>query len=833
MNSLFGGGPLGAGKQSGSSSNAAGGGGSSTSNAGGWGSMLKNAINQVESQLDKYLEIPNENGSNTAALRGRAQQQQQQQQQQMRGSAARQARLARLAPAQGIDNRQAANGASPLDTPRSQSRASKGTPRSESVSRSSTPGPGNSSKHSAQHRGDIEPSAPATVGQAAKEADQVHSSKGGELAVGENDSLETDLMDAFGVELEQEPQPASTRNGGLDGQATETPKEPVESTIAVDANSKSVSETKQVQPVVTSHSRTKSDASSPSTDAASHVKVENPYIQAELKKLRTTQIPAKPENMRSMIEEKNKRIEALLIEGQEWSAKELRLSNTIKKLRAEGKSHEKANGLMQKKLEAAISKNDELSEKLKRASLADRATADNVKTLNAKIRDLEGQRKTLERELKTATDAQNSLKASLAKANDEVAGLRSEISHIRSAKSQEATKRSDEIRAEAEQQSAKIRAEAESAQQRLQAQIEQLQQRVMVVEEEAREREVSSLTQIRSLQSQLRNAEVHNSDVTAEVQEHTLPLLRQIEELHMRQTGQRHEWAAKERDWAAQLRASTRSAEKMKAELDAKAQDVGTIQTQVAAEVKKNEGAQAEIDRLSEQIRTEAKIRADIKQQLDESHATIQQLNSKIEGLASLRAAYADTQERGGSPADLVGAPESGSAGPDGSLAGTGPLSTPRDLGFASPPNIDKIGGFSHIRNRSASSVSSVGSRSRRGSGAEPPSHLQQPADLTLHASNKKLGAQITSLKAQLQTALKQKHEYSRNLVDMSVEVEKLRAAGAQQQALAKELDELKHRHATALEMLGEKTEEVMELQADIKEVKDVYKQQLQQFLKK
>ncbi|KAI8324797.1 hypothetical protein GQ54DRAFT_255850 [Martensiomyces pterosporus] len=67
----------------------------------------------------------------------------------------------------------------------------------------------------------------------------------------------------------------------------------------------------------------------------------------------------------------------------------------------------------------------------------------------------------------------------------------------------------------------------------------------------------------------------------------------------------------------------------------------------------------------------------------------------------------------------------------------------------------------------------------------------------------------------------------------MSVEVEKLRGANAHQQVLVSELDELKRRHATALEMLGEKTEEVMELQADINEMKEVYKQQLQEILLK
>ncbi|KAJ2018850.1 hypothetical protein GGI06_002647, partial [Coemansia sp. S85] len=93
------------------------------------------------------------------------------------------------------------------------------------------------------------------------------------------------------------------------------------------------------------------------------------------------------------------------------------------------------------------------------------------------------------------------------------------------------------------------------------------------------------------------------------------------------------------------------------------------------------------------------------------------------------------------------------------------------------------------------------------------------------------LNAQITSLKAQLQSALRQKNEYSSSLVEMSLELDKLRAGSAQRTDLAAELQELQRRHETALEMLGEKTEQVSELQADIAEIKSAYRQQLQSLL--
>ncbi|KAJ2902243.1 hypothetical protein GGI21_004580 [Coemansia aciculifera] len=66
----------------------------------------------------------------------------------------------------------------------------------------------------------------------------------------------------------------------------------------------------------------------------------------------------------------------------------------------------------------------------------------------------------------------------------------------------------------------------------------------------------------------------------------------------------------------------------------------------------------------------------------------------------------------------------------------------------------------------------------------------------------------------------------------MSLELDKLREGSAQRTDLAAELHELQRRHETALEMLGEKTEQVAELQADIAEIKSSYRLQLQSLLK-
>ncbi|KAJ1951098.1 hypothetical protein FBU59_000357 [Linderina macrospora] len=839
MNSLFGGGPMGTPKQPGNTGKsntpaAVTAANNKQANASGWGNMFKNAINQMETHLDKYLEIPSSEAGQIRPVAGRG-----------RGArggyvGSRQTHAGRQV------ERKNATGASPLDSPRSQSRMSNA---SGSGSRSATPRPGIASepRHSTAEAVDVSR-------QSARET------KAGA------EELDTELFDAFGIAVDDDQQTkGKSVDKSISGNEFERKPTPVQETQAAEeiaavssrassdmhgdaqttaTSSQNGSQGLEVSEPASAHG---SDAASNAdlADSAADSKAENPFIQAELKKLRTTPIPDKPGEMRALIEERNKKVEALLLEGQSWSTKELRLSNTIKKLRADAKLQDKAAALLQKKIEAANAKNEELSGKLKKASQVDSTTVNNIKSLNTRIYELGTQRKAMERELKSAMDEKKSLAAKLEKAETEIAKLRKDIDSAKGERDADKKSRDDSVRRQVGQEAAKIRADAESTRLRLQTQVEELQQRLLVVEEDARDREVSSLAQIRTLQAQLRGAESKSSDETADIQEHTLPLLQQIEELQMRQTEQRHEWAAKEREWAAQMRAAARSADKLQAQIDAKTDEVDEIRKALALEAKLRAEERAEADQLKIQLQTEAKIRTDIKQQLDGLHEANRQLTSKLESASASGAQSARLAALRGHSMSPVGmSPAGGMVATDDGDSMTPIPALPRDLmssavpagsGYSSGTNER----FGHARNLSSSSVSSTNSRQRRGSGSEAMSplqqqqqqqpHSQQHADMAVHAATRKLGAQITSLKAQLQTALRQKHEFSKDLVTATMELENTRRQADQHESLAKELTELKRRHETALEMLGEKTEEVMELQGDIAEMKKAFRAQIQE----
>ncbi|KAI9502933.1 TATA element modulatory factor 1 TATA binding-domain-containing protein [Coemansia spiralis] len=854
MNSLFGGVPLGAGKQtsnSGSDTNnntttTNNGNGKNTPSAtggglGGWGSMFKNALNQVETHLDRYLELPNEPGAVSGAASVRTRQL----------SHSRSMRSLRQPP----DSR-SARPAGSSNTPKDDD-AGASRPHSRIAQSGDTAADSDSAlSPTASLNAKLSHPFTSQMSRSVDDARVRSHSAQKQAETTQGDDIDSNLLDAFGIDLDdgQKPPPQDIVKMGAK-QSIESPQKPTSSsthgasslTKGVDEDrniddasgeSEETAQADQTQIATNGAATLNTDTSmtkqTPATAAQSSV--DNPYIQEELRKLREAQIPGSPEKMRAVIEQYSQRIEALLLEGQQWSAKELRLSNVIKKLRADNKNYERAAGSVQKKLDAAVSRNDDLNEKLKRASLTDRSTTDNIKALKNRLQAADTQRRTLERDLDSLTSARNTLSTALSAAESEAGSLRNELATTKAQYGQELQKAKEEARKEAAMRITNSKAEAGASQQRLQAQLDELQQRLMVVEEETRDREVSLLTQIRTLQAQLRSTELQNSDRGDEIQQHTLPLIQQLEELRMRQTEQRHEWTKKENGLSARARDLVREINDLKTQLDARAAELAEARDNIATEAKGAVSARQESDRLRQQLQAEIKIRSDMKRQLEDAHGNVRRLTTKLDELASLRSTALGTA-----------APESTAmayASAELPTAGTSSMSPPSRL--ATEPVIAERGAPAaslanrHGRNISVSSVSSNDSRHRRSSAADStgtvgvaavPSTSDSAA--ATHAATKKLSAQVTSLKAQLQTALKQKNEFSRNLVELSLELEKARTDGTQLQGAAKELEELKRRHETALEMLGEKTEQVMELQADISEIKEAYKEQIQSLLRK
>ncbi|KAL5356984.1 TATA element modulatory factor 1 TATA binding-domain-containing protein [Aspergillus floccosus] len=94
-----------------------------------------------------------------------------------------------------------------------------------------------------------------------------------------------------------------------------------------------------------------------------------------------------------------------------------------------------------------------------------------------------------------------------------------------------------------------------------------------------------------------------------------------------------------------------------------------------------------------------------------------------------------------------------------------------------------------------------------------------------MSATVRRLESERAASKDELARITSQRDEARQQVVDLMRESEEKKAADARVQELERRLEELDQRYQTTLEMLGEKSERVEELQADIVDIKQMYRE--------
>ncbi|KAI3010678.1 hypothetical protein CBS147346_1443 [Aspergillus niger] len=94
-----------------------------------------------------------------------------------------------------------------------------------------------------------------------------------------------------------------------------------------------------------------------------------------------------------------------------------------------------------------------------------------------------------------------------------------------------------------------------------------------------------------------------------------------------------------------------------------------------------------------------------------------------------------------------------------------------------------------------------------------------------MSATVRRLESERAASKDELARITTQRDEARQQIVDLMREAEEKRSSDARVQELEKRLEDLDQRYQTTLEMLGEKSEQVEELQADIADLKKIYRE--------
>lgn len=101
-----------------------------------------------------------------------------------------------------------------------------------------------------------------------------------------------------------------------------------------------------------------------------------------------------------------------------------------------------------------------------------------------------------------------------------------------------------------------------------------------------------------------------------------------------------------------------------------------------------------------------------------------------------------------------------------------------------------------------------------------------------MSAAVRRLESEKAAHRDELARLSAQRDEAREQTVGLMKEAEEKRAADARAKKLEKEVEELNARYLTTLEMLGEKSEKVDELQADVADVKEMYRELVDQTMK-
>ncbi|KAJ1976923.1 hypothetical protein H4R34_003794 [Dimargaris verticillata] len=569
--------------------------------------------------------------------------------------------------------------------------------------------------------------------------------------------------------------------------------------------------------------------------------------------------------LKAQVADRDQRLDQLISEGRDLSKQELRLSNTIKKLKLDVTHREKRMKELQSQTDQANAKVDKWIKIHQSAQDLAQRQDDKHRAQAAQIDQLNRTILGLRKELRGAQDGQKSLQVALDHADQEAAEAKRECDRLKqSVKAQTSeTEASATRRMEAEL--ARARKDWEASVQALEQQAGEAKQQLIDAQTAFAAKEADWQTQLSTLRMRLDVSTSTQDSYSLDLHEHTAPLFHQIEELTSRLNHETHQRAQSERKLMHDLKRAQKRAQETQhrlneatAQLNATTPQVINATEALAATRATLETQRAENDQLR---RTLAAI-----------NTQVVDLQQQVAGLEAERDALVDEKAKVTHAMAMPAMTSSfipSTADPRPTIRTNGlqlhslspiayPLTDQSALKSNSPPLPSQVPGdglqgqdLDRQFPAPSSSPSSFESPALSGRSLVAPGDLvhhhsspgshrgsvsvsdMAPEHPTLLTALKQLTAQLATVQTQLAAVTAQRNSLEEDLVTRAQEHQALADRLARLDAVEAELTDLKQRHSTTLELLGEKTEHVLELQADIADIKEMYKTQITELISK
>ncbi|KAH7114320.1 TATA element modulatory factor 1 TATA binding-domain-containing protein [Dendryphion nanum] len=598
------------------------------------------------------------------------------------------------------------------------------------------------------------------------------------------------------------------------------------------------------------------------------------YLSQQLaSSAKTVSSDSEANNTDKKLAEKDAQIAALMEEGQKLSKTEMKHMTTIKKLRIKSQETDKEISMLKQRLAKAEKSIGDQTERAKRAESAERAAQDKLKIVSKIEKDLDLIRAEREEAGLTITELRRQLNDALAKAEN--AEKRVQVGALEAEKKVTASLKEDIENVRLEKKLAEDRLKRDLQDSRDEASKQQ--EKAKVVELELRG-EISNLeTKLELLRS--RSEEV-SSSATGDSQ---ATLLRQVETLQTQYALASENWQGIESTLTSRVAALEKDRDetaKRESDIRRKAREVNSKARRLEDELESvNDRARTVEQDLSEQKASAQKLQArlaqaetvaqdaraelererkvwesDLQQRIEEEKAKwrLELQPNLLSQDNLLRADSPSTSHRRHSPdplgihnrrptprsisTDLPLSPLFDERRPSSSRTRSGRTpeigiphrqdsipSSLSNLNGISASNTPSIHTFDHdeaFENTSSPhrtindmiSVSTVG--------AGPSVQLVE----RMSAAVRRLESEKATSKEEMARLISQRDEAREEVVALMREIEEKRAQDQRVEKLEKDLQAMNERYETTLEMLGEKSEQVDELQGDVADLKKIYR---------
>ncbi|KAK9923384.1 hypothetical protein M0R45_031806 [Rubus argutus] len=513
----------------------------------------------------------------------------------------------------------------------------------------------------------------------------------------------------------------------------------------------------------------------------------------------------------ALLKEKDEIINQVMAEGEELSKKQATQEALIRKLRAQIREFE-----------------------------------EEKKGLNTKLQVEENKVESIKRD-KTATE--KLLQETIEKHQTELAAQKEYYTNaLAAAKEAEAmaeARANNEARSELE---SRLR-EAEEREAMLVQALEELRQTLTRTEQQAVFREDMLRRDVEDLQKRYQASERRCEELITQVPESTRPLLRQIEAMQETTSRRAEAWAAVERSLNSRLQeaeAKAAGAEERERSvnerlsqtlsrinvLEAQISCLRAEQSQLSKSLEKERQRAAEnrqeylaakeeadtqegrANQLEEEIR---ELRRKHKQELQDALMHRELLQQEVEREKAARLDLERTSRvRSATVSDQTTITRQNSAFENGSL--NRKLSNASSLGSMEE---------SYFLQASLDSSDSFSERRNAGEATMTPYYMKSMTPSAFEASLRQKEGELASYMSRLASMESIRDSLAEELVKMTEQCEKLRAEACMLPGIKAELDALRRRHSAALELMGERDEELEELRADIVDLKEMYREQV------